>query len=75
MNVATIDYFSGVTTPTLPTLTFGHTYAYVITYVIFIYMYVIVISRYEYDIIVITRVRGGAEDECNNNDIIRVNVI
>ena len=35
-------------------------------------VYVIVISRYEGDIIVITRVRGGAEDECNNNDIIRV---
>ena len=28
----------------------------------------IVIPRYEGDIIVITRVRGGAEDECNNNE-------
>ena len=25
---------------------------------------VLVISRYEYDIVVITRVRGEAEDEC-----------
>ena len=34
--------------------------------------YVLVISRYEDDIVVITRDRGGAEVECNNNDIIRV---
>ena len=27
-------------------------------------MYVYVISQQEYDIFVITRVRGGAEDEC-----------
>jgi len=27
---------------------------------------VIVIARYEGDIIVITRVRGGAKDKCNN---------
>ena len=35
-------------------------------------MYVIAIAHYEGDIIVITQVRGGAEDECNNNDIIQV---
>ena len=35
-------------------------------------MYVIIIPRYKGDIIVITRVQGGAEDECNNIDIIRV---
>ena len=34
---------------------------------------VIVISRYEYDIIVITRDQGGTEVKCNNNDMIRVN--
>ena len=34
--------------------------------------YVIVISRCKDDIIVITRDRGRAEVECNNNDIIRV---
>ena len=28
----------------------------------------IVKSHYEEDIVVITRVRGRAEDECNNND-------
>ena len=33
--------------------------------------YVLVISRYKDDI-VITRDRGGAKVECNNNDIIRV---
>ena len=27
-------------------------------------LYVLVISQYEYDILVITRVRGEAEDEC-----------
>jgi hypothetical protein len=35
------------------------------------YRYVIVISRCEYNILVIVRVRGGAEDECNNQDIVR----
>ena len=35
-------------------------------------MYVIVKSHYEEVIVVITRVRGGAEDECNNNDNLRV---
>ena len=34
--------------------------------------YVIVKSHYEEVIVVITRVRGGAEDECNNNDNLRV---
>ena len=34
--------------------------------------YVIVKSHYEEVIVVITRVRGGAEDECNYNDILRV---
>ena len=34
--------------------------------------YVLVISRYKDDIVVITQDRGGAEAECNNNDIIRV---
>ena len=33
--------------------------------------YVIVISRCEYNILVIAWVRGGAEDECNNQDIVR----
>ena len=33
---------------------------------------VIVKSHYEEVIIVITRVRGEAEDECNNNDNLRV---
>ena len=31
---------------------------------IYIYIYVLVISQYEYDILVITQVRGEAEDEC-----------
>ena len=31
-------------------------------------MYVIVKSHYEEVIAVITQVRGGAEDKCNNND-------
>ena len=37
-------------------------------------IYVIVIPWYEGDIIVITQVRGGAEDKSNNNnnDIIRI---
>ena len=38
------------------------------------HIYVLVISQYKNDI-VITRDRGGAEVECNNNDIIRVNRI
>ena len=33
---------------------------------------VIVKSHYEEVIVVITRVRGRAEDECNNNDNLRV---
>ena len=37
--------------------------------------YVIAISRYEDDIVVITQDQGGAKDERNNNDIIRVNGI
>ena len=37
-----------------------------------IVIYVIVKSHYEEVIIVITRVRGRAEDECNNNDNLRV---
>ena len=32
--------------------------------------YVLVISRYKDDIVAITRDRGGAEVECNSNDII-----
>ena len=36
------------------------------------YIYVIVKSHYEEVIVVITRVRGGAEDEYNNNDNLRV---
>ena len=34
-------------------------------------VYVIVISRCEYDILVIARVQGGAEDECSNQDIVQ----
>ena len=34
--------------------------------------YVIVKSHYEEVIVVITRVRGGAEDECNNDNLLRV---
>ena len=34
--------------------------------------YVIVKSHYEEVIVVITRVQGRAEDECNNNDNLRV---
>ena len=34
--------------------------------------YVIVKSHYEEVIIVITRVRDGAEDECNNSNNLRV---
>ena len=33
---------------------------------------VIVESHYEEFIVVITRVRGGAKDKCNNNDNLRV---
>ena len=39
--------------------------------IIEVLLYVLVISRYKDDIVVITRDRGGAEVECNNN-IIRV---
>ena len=35
-------------------------------------LYVIVKSHYEEVIVVITRVRGGAEDECNSNDNLQV---
>ena len=35
-------------------------------------VYVIVKSHYEEVIVVITRVRGGAKDECNNNDNLQV---
>ena len=35
-------------------------------------IYVIVKSHYEEVIVVITRVQGGAKDECNNNDNLRV---
>ena len=38
----------------------------------YIYVCVIVKSHYEEVIVVITRVRGGAEDECNNNDNLQV---
>ena len=38
----------------------------------YIYVCVIVKSHYEEVIIVITQVRGRAEDECNNNDNLRV---
>ena len=34
--------------------------------------YLIVKSHYEEVIVVITQDRGGAEDECNNNDNLRV---
>ena len=34
--------------------------------------YTVVKSHYEEVIVVITRVRGGAEDECNNNDNLQV---
>ena len=35
-------------------------------------LYALVISRYKDDIIVITQDQGGAEVECNSNDIIQV---
>ena len=41
-------------------------------YICMLIVYVIVKSHYEEVIVVITRVRGGAEDECNNNDNLRV---
>ena len=37
-----------------------------------VYGYVIVKSHYEEVIVVVTRVQGGAEDECNNNDNLRM---
>ena len=37
-----------------------------------LHVYVIVKSHYEEVIVVITRVRGEAEDECNNNNNLRV---
>ena len=45
---------------------------YVFNTCIYIYIYVIVKSHYEKVIVVITGVRGGAEDECNNNDNLQV---
>ena len=33
-------------------------------------LYVLVISQCEYNILVIAQVQGGAEDECNNQDIV-----
>ena len=41
-----------------------------VPYVKYCILYVIVISHYEWDIIVITRRRGKAKAECNNNDIL-----
>ena len=35
-------------------------------------LYVIVKSHYEEVTVVITRVRGGAKDKCNNNDNLQV---
>ena len=43
-------------------VTHGHKLCIMLIYLY--YIYVIVISWYECDIIVITRVRGAAEDEC-----------
>ena len=34
------------------------------------HMYALVVSHYKDDIVVNTQDRGGAEVECNNNDII-----
>ena len=45
-------------------------YIYIYIYM-YIYIYVIVKSHYE-EVIVITQVGGGAEDECNNSDNLRV---
>ena len=39
---------------------------------VYICIYVIVKSHYEEVIVVITRVRGGAKDECNNYNSLRV---
>ena len=39
---------------------------------IYQYPYVLVISHYKDDIIVITQEQGGAEVECNDNDVICV---
>ena len=41
--------------------------------IVCICLLVIVISRYENDIVVITRDLGSASVSCNNNDIIQVN--
>ena len=49
MNLNLCAYMVGFCKP-------GHIY--------YIYIYVIVISQCEYDILVNTRVQGGAEDEC-----------
>ena len=56
-----------------------YTYVYICIYIyirmyiyVYIYIYVIVKSHYEEVIVVITRVQGGAEDECNNNDNLQV---
>ena len=51
---------------------YSASYALYIYIYIYIYIYVIVKSHYEEVIVVITRVQGGAEDECNNNDNLRV---
>ena len=44
---------------------------YMLVYILKL-VYVIVKSHYEEVIVVITRVRGRAEDECNNNDNLQV---
>ena len=44
-------------------------YVYIYIYIYIYYVYVIVKSHYEEVIVVITRVRGGAEDECNNDNL------
>ena len=55
-----------------------HSHYYVVYYIIHIYVYtgiynyVIVKSHYDKVIVIITRVWGGAEDECINNDNLRV---
>ena len=54
-----------------------HVYKFICTHPhthtqMYTWTYVIVKSHYEEVIIVITRVRGGAKDECNNNDNLRV---
>ena len=50
----------------------GHHLVYNHPWEVMTVIYVIVKSHYEEVIVVITRVRGGAEDECNNNDNLRV---